>query len=144
MTGSAQLSSGMTTSPLSHEDIRAAAETYRELDTGYGDAVVASFLDKIDKEIAARVDAHLATGRPVARAQRTRPAQPARPAGPGTLAKGIAIGIASGGVPLLATLFVQFRDGSELTATGWLVTIWLVMTIAATASAARNRWRRRQ
>jgi hypothetical protein len=121
----------MSTSPLSSQDIRAAAEVHGELGAEYGDAVVASFLDKVDREIAARVDARLAAERPVAQSL------PARPAGPGTLAKGIAIGVAVGGSPLLATLYVQFKAGSGLTAIGWLITIWLIMTIATTANAVR-------
>lgn len=128
----------MSTSPLSHEDIRAAAEAHRELDTEYGDAVVASFLDKVDTEIAARVDAHLASGRKLA------PVQPARPAGAGTLAKGVAIGVAIGGVPLLAALFAEFKDGSGLSMIGWLVAIWLIMTMVTTANAVRIAPLRRQ
>src|ERR1035441_7092443 len=50
----------MSTSPLSPEEIRAAAEAHRELGPEYSDAVVASFIEKVDKEIAARVDARLA------------------------------------------------------------------------------------
>lgn len=45
---------------MSPEEIRAAAETYRELGPGYRDAVIESFLDKISREIDARVDARLA------------------------------------------------------------------------------------
>jgi hypothetical protein len=50
----------MSTSPISPEDIRAAAEVHHELGPEYSDAVVAAFLDKVDKEVAARVDARLA------------------------------------------------------------------------------------
>jgi hypothetical protein len=50
----------MSTSPVSPEDIRAAAEIHRELGPEYSDAVVAAFLDKVDKEVAARVEARLA------------------------------------------------------------------------------------
>jgi ferric-dicitrate binding protein FerR (iron transport regulator) len=50
----------MSDSPVSPEDIRAAAETYRELGPEYHDAVVASFLEKVDREVAARVEARLA------------------------------------------------------------------------------------
>jgi hypothetical protein len=38
----------MNTSPLSPDDIRAAAETHAELGPDYRDAVVESFLAKID------------------------------------------------------------------------------------------------
>jgi len=80
----------MSTSPLSPEDIRAAAEVHRELGPEYSDAVVAAFLEKVDREVAARVDARLA-GIPEA-----PPAKPAWPAGRRTLAKGIAIGACAG------------------------------------------------
>ena len=50
----------MSDSPVSPEDIRAAAETYQELGPEYHDAVVASFLQKVDREVAARVEARLA------------------------------------------------------------------------------------
>jgi hypothetical protein len=50
----------MSDSPVSPEDIHAAAETYQELGPEYHDAVVASFLQKVDREVAARVEARLA------------------------------------------------------------------------------------
>jgi hypothetical protein len=56
----------MSDSPVSPEDIRAAAETYRELGPEYRDAVVASFLDKIGREVDARVEARLAAAAPPA------------------------------------------------------------------------------
>ena len=49
----------MSTSPLSPQEIRAAAETHKELGPEYSDAVVESFLERVDREIAARVDARL-------------------------------------------------------------------------------------
>ena len=49
----------MSTS-LSPEEIRAAAETHHELGPGYQDAVIESFLDKVGREIDARVDTRLA------------------------------------------------------------------------------------
>jgi hypothetical protein len=54
----------MSTSPLSSQEIRAAAEVHQELDPEYHDAVVESFLAKVEKEIEARVDARLAASRP--------------------------------------------------------------------------------
>ncbi len=53
----------MSTSPVSPQDIRAAAEIHHELGPEYSDAVVAAFLDKVDKEVAARVEARLAETR---------------------------------------------------------------------------------
>ena len=53
-------SRSMSTSDLSSQEIRAAAEAHRELGPEYHDAVVESFLAKVEKEIDARVDARLA------------------------------------------------------------------------------------
>ena len=50
----------MATSSLSSDELRAAAETHRELPPEYQTAVLESFLDKIGKEIEARVDARVA------------------------------------------------------------------------------------
>jgi peptidoglycan/LPS O-acetylase OafA/YrhL len=47
-------------SSLSADEIRAAAETHRELPSEYQNAVIESFLAKVDREIDARVDARLA------------------------------------------------------------------------------------
>jgi hypothetical protein len=51
----------VATSSLSPDEIRAAAETHRELPAEYQSAVIESFLDKIAKEIDARVDARVAS-----------------------------------------------------------------------------------
>lgn len=64
---------------LSAEEIRAAAETHSELGPGYRDAVIESFLDKVGREIDARVDARLAqhqVGQPSARYGRGQSGSP--------------------------------------------------------------------
>jgi hypothetical protein len=61
---------------------------HRELGPEYSDAVMASFLDKVDREIAARVDARLAGA---------RPAEPTKLDNRHALLKGIVIGIAASG-----------------------------------------------
>jgi len=61
----------VSTSPVSPEDIRAAAEVHKELGPEYSDAVVASFLDEVEAAIAARVEVRLAAARaPVVREHR--------------------------------------------------------------------------
>jgi hypothetical protein len=50
-------------SRLSPDEIRAAAEVHNELGPDYRDAVVESFLEKIDKEVGTRIDAQLAATR---------------------------------------------------------------------------------
>jgi len=77
----------MGTSPLSTEDIRAAAGAHHELGPEYSDAVVASFLERVDQEIAARVDERLAAAGP-------RRARPAEPGNRRAMMKGFAIGVA--------------------------------------------------
>lgn len=51
----------MSTSPVSPEDIRAAAEVHAELGPEYSDAVVAAFIAEVDRQVAARVEARLAS-----------------------------------------------------------------------------------
>jgi hypothetical protein len=72
---------------LSPEDIRAAAGAHHELGPEYSDAVVASFLEKVDQEVAARVEERLAASRPRAR--------PVEPGNRRALLKGFAFGVAS-------------------------------------------------
>jgi hypothetical protein len=83
----------MSTSPLSPQEVRAAAEAHKELGPEYSDAVVESFLERVDREIAARVDARLGA------ASREQPVQPARSNGRRMLLAGVAIGIFVTGVP---------------------------------------------
>ena len=79
----------MGTSPLSPEEIRAAAGAHHQLGPEYSDAVVASFLEKVDQEIAARVEQRFAATTP-----RARPARPEAPENRRTLLKGFAMGVA--------------------------------------------------
>ncbi len=83
----------MSTPPLNPQEIRAAAEAHKELGPEYSDAVIESFLERVDREIAARVDARLG---PVSREQ---PVQPAQSNNRRTLLTGVAIGIFIAGVP---------------------------------------------
>jgi hypothetical protein len=84
----------MSTSPLSPQEIRASAAVHKELGPEYSDAVIESFLERVDQEITARLDARL--GPPASREQAV---QPARSNGRRTLLTGVAIGIVMAGVP---------------------------------------------
>jgi hypothetical protein len=79
---------------LTAEEIRAAAAAHDELGPEYSDAVVASFLEKVEEEITARVDARFAETRPPGASadQDTRR----------TLLTGIAIGIGVGAFAAVA------------------------------------------
>jgi hypothetical protein len=86
----------MSTSPLDPQEIRAAAGAHNELGPEYSDAVIESFLERVDREIDARIDARL---RPAAR---ERPAPPAQANSGRMLLTGVAIGIVVTGVPSMA------------------------------------------
>ena len=79
---------------LTADEIRAAAAAHDELGPEYSDAVVASFLEKVEEEITARVDARFAETRPPGASadQDTRR----------TLLTGIAIGIGVGAFAAVA------------------------------------------
>jgi hypothetical protein len=49
----------VSSSSLTPEEVRAAAETHQELGKDYSAAVIESFLEKVGSEIDARVDARL-------------------------------------------------------------------------------------
>jgi hypothetical protein len=49
----------VSSSSLTPDEIRAAAETHQELGSDYSAAVIESFLEKVGSEIDARVDARL-------------------------------------------------------------------------------------
>ena len=114
----------MGTSPLSPEDIRAAAGAHHELGPEYSDAVVASFLEKVDQVIAARVDERLAASRPRAR--------PVAPENRRTLLKGFAFGVASSVAVVL--LIAGARPGHHA--------FWLLLVLAV-ACGAGARWANR-
>jgi hypothetical protein len=130
----------MSTSPLSPQEIRAAAETRRELGPEYGDAVIESFLERVDREIAARIDARLA---PVSREQPTAPAQQN---GRRTLLTGVAIGILVTGVPsaLVAASAGGVIPGDEAQVLLVIAILWVIAVgVAAFANPVR-RYRRNE
>jgi hypothetical protein len=119
----------MGTSPLSPEDIRAAAGAHHELGPEYSDAVVASFLEKVDQEIAARVEQRLAASGP-----RARPLEP----GNRRALKGFAFGVASSVAVVL--LIAGAGPGRHA--------LWLLLVLAMVCSAgslwAKRHWASRR
>src|SRR5690349_22511546 len=90
-------------------EIRAAAAAHAELGPEYSDAVVASFLNRVEEEIAARVEARMAEApRPEApRPEAPRPEAPRPEASADqdsrrALWRGIVIGIVIGGIAVSA------------------------------------------
>jgi hypothetical protein len=125
----------MSDSPLSAQDIRAAAEVHRELGAEYGDAVVESFLAKIDKHIEARVEERLASvTRPV-----RRPVDPVRLSKHRTVLAGAAAGSVVAGVPLTVVAWHLMRQLGDNPAP--LVVIWVVLLAVYGLAAYRLRRR---
>jgi len=143
----------MSDSSLSPEEIRAAAEVHRELGPEYSDAVVASFLEKVDREIAARVEARLAG---------TRRAEPAKAGNRRALLTGMVIGAAVSGIPVVLLLMTRASHVAQATVRaapagggnvtqvvsrgpasfGWLLFLFIAVAIcAAGVTLARQKQR---
>jgi hypothetical protein len=114
----------MSDPSFSRQEIYAAAAVHDELGPEYSDAVVASFLEKVNKEIDARVDARLAGMR--------QPAPPADRDDRPTLLKGVAVGIGASGI-------VFFAAGGNADRPHRLIWVLLLLVVAAVAGWAGRR-----
>jgi len=125
----------MAESPLSAEDIRATAEVHRELGPEYSDAVVESFLAKIDHHIEARVEQQLASKT----SPRRRQIAPARLAKYRTVFAGFVAGSVVVGIPLTVFAWVAREDaGRSAKELAWF---WVVALAAYGLTAYRLRRR---
>jgi len=107
-------------SSLSPEEVRAAAETHRELGPEYRDAVIESFIERVGREIDARVDSRIA-------AAQQNPVRPARQPRTMSLATtSIALGIPLSGIAL------GLSSGAQLTG---LAIIWIAIAVINVAYA---------
>jgi hypothetical protein len=135
----------MSDSPLSRQEIHVAAAVHDELGPEYSDAVVTSFLEKVDKEIDARVNARLAGIRSRARRERVfvygRTREEAHEKLPAerddlrTLLKGVVVGI----VASCITFFVVGGNDPERLHRWLWVLLLLVVICAAAAGWAGQR-----
>ena len=109
---------------MSAQDIRAAAEVHGELGPEYGDAVIESFLAKLDKQIEARVEDRIASMGTAGRVRR-RPVNEQRRSKFRVALAGAATGTVIVGVPL------TFVAGAALSMSGSgpapLLMIWVVL-----------------
>jgi hypothetical protein len=131
----------MSTSPLSPQEIRAAAEAHKELGPEYSDAVIESFLERVDRGITARVNARL---RPVSREQ---PVQPAQSNSRRTLLTGVTIGIFVTGVPsmMVAASAAGVIANDERQVLLIIAILWAIaVAIAAFASRVPFELRRKE
>jgi VIT1/CCC1 family predicted Fe2+/Mn2+ transporter len=117
----------MSGTPLSSDDVRAAAQVHRELGSEYSDAVVESFLEKLDQEIGARIDARIEE-LPGTRSRQPKPAQLARRR---SLLAGAALGAVGAGTPLTVFAF-SMADG--LGKSQWLAVIWIIVGVVFVAA----------
>jgi hypothetical protein len=112
---------------LSPQEIRAAAAAHDELGPEYSDAVVASFLEKVDREVAARVDVRVAGMR--------QPEPPAELENRRTLLKGIAVGIGVSGI----SVFVVGGNADERLHR----LLWVLLVLAVVCAVGAD-WAGRQ
>ena len=124
----------VTDSPLSAGDLRAAAETHKELGPEYRDAVLESFVERVGREIDARVDARLAQGavRPVA----SQPAPPAPARQPKQYPLLMALGSIALGIPITA---IVVAAGTHPVGFAGLLVVWVAIAVINVAYAAKLR-----
>jgi hypothetical protein len=125
----------MGESALSAEDVRAAAEVHRELGPDYDDAVVESFLARIDGHVEARVEERLASKA----TPRRRQIDPARLGKYRAVFAGFVAGTAVMGLPLTLFAWAWLGDAGR----GHKPLLWMWVVILAVYGLAAYRLRRR-
>ena len=142
-------------SELTPGEVRAAAEVHRELGPEYSDAVVESFLERIDRrvaervdrEVAARVDARLREPEPQPhpRPQPQVPQQIAPSHGRLLLLTGVAIGVVATAIPsiMVASSVGGVAVKDETTALVFIAAIWVVVTMIVALRAVPRQVRNR-
>jgi hypothetical protein len=125
----------MSDSRPSAQDIRAAAEVHRELGPEYDDAVVESFLAKIDKHIEERVEQRLAS---VTRRAR-RPVNPVRLGKYRAALAGAVAGSVVAGAPLTVMAWAVLHQFGVNPAP--FVVVWVVLLVVYGLVAFRLRRR---
>jgi hypothetical protein len=121
-------------SPLSAGELRAAAETHKELPSEYRDAVLEAFVDRVGREIDARVDARLAqaAARPVA--PQPTPAAPARRAQKQFSPLAMALGSIALAIPLSA---IAVGVGTHPAGFAGLLVVWIAIAVINLGYAAK-------
>ena len=122
----------VSTSSLTPEELRAAAEVHTELGPGYSDAVVDSFLEKVGREIDARVDARLAEASPGRR--------PPAPRQPRDNTFALAVISMALGIPMTA---IVLNVGPNPPGFWGLLVVWVAIVAINAGNAVHNRSRAR-
>lgn len=126
----------VTDSPLSAGELRAAAETHQELPSEYRDAVLESFVERVGRELDARVDARLAqaAARPVAPQPAAPPPAPRAPKPVSAMV--LALGSIALGIPLSA---IVLAVGTHPAGGAGLLVVWIAIAIINIAYASKMR-----
>jgi hypothetical protein len=117
-----------SSSSFSPNEIRAAAETHRELGPDYRDAGGDWYLHTVRRDSAARVDARLAAARNVPQQPERAPRRP--------LSDVAMVGLTMGlGIPLSA---IAVAAGTHPAGTWGLVIVWVAIAVINIAYAIRR------
>ena len=113
---------------MSAQELRAAAETHRELGPEYRDALIESFVERVGREIDAKVDARLTQAgvRP--------PAQPGQPKPFSVMT--LALGSMALGIPLSA---IAVAAGTHPAGFFGLLVVWIAIAAINLGYASRLR-----
>jgi hypothetical protein len=114
------------TTSLSPDEIRATAEIHREISPEYQDAVIDSFIERVGREIDARVDSRLAAQQHQRHQHRSNPLA-------------LAITSMALGVPL-SGITLGLGSGQQLTG---LAIIWIAIAVINVAYGLSTRSARR-
>ncbi len=124
----------MSTSPLLPDDVRAAAEVLAELGPDYHDAVMESFLAKVDREVDARVDVRLAAERRANTPEPRTVAAERQRAWTTGLASGLIGGTVAAGFPL--TILIKHVANEGAYSSNWHHSLWIIWVAIAVAYIA--------
>jgi hypothetical protein len=123
----------VSTSSLGPEEVRAAAEVHAELGPDYRDAVLESFLDRVNKEIDTRVDQRLAAAQ---QPQPPVPAQQQPASGSRQLSAWLPIVSIALGIPITAIIFKLGQVSSQTTELVW---VWIAIAVINVAYVLGHR-----
>ncbi len=126
----------MDDSILSPDEIRAAAQVHNELGPEYRDAVVESFLEKVDRQVSNRIDAQLAALRPPAIPASDRILMDRKRSQLGAMAAGSVLTALASGAAVAWS--VHYPGSSPVKALGL---VWAILAVAYIAYAWRLRRR---
>jgi hypothetical protein len=115
----------VTDSPLSAGELRTAAEIHKEIGPEYQDAVLETFVERVGREIDARVDARLAqAAAQPAPAQQHVPAPPAPKQPKPFSVMAVALGSIALGIPITALVVAA---GAHPVGFWGLVVVWVAI-----------------